>query len=55
MKKIFLIILAGIIGFYSFSLAWNEFTYENAKKIATEYIENSSFDENWREQNPTLT
>lgn len=54
MKKIFLIILAGIIGFYSFSLAWNEFTYENAKKIATEYIANSSFDENWLEQNPTL-
>lgn len=54
MKKIFLIILAGIIGFYSFSLAWNEFTYENAKKIATEYIANSSFDENWWEQNPTL-
>lgn len=54
MKKIFLIILAGIIGFYSFSFAWNEFTYENAKKIANEYIKNSSFDENWQDQNPTL-
>lgn len=55
MKKIFLIILAGIIGFYSFSFAWNEFTYENAKKIANEYIRNSSFDENWQDQNPTLS
>lgn len=54
MKKLFIIVLAWIIGFYSFSLAWNEFTYENAKKIANEYITNSSFDENWQDKNPTL-
>lgn len=54
MKKLFFIMLAWAIGFVSLSFAWNEFTYENAKKIANEYIANSRFDENWKDKHPTL-
>lgn len=55
MKKKILLILTWIVSFYWLSFAWNEFSYENAKSLAKEYIANSSFDENWKDQNPHIS
>lgn len=49
---ILFIVFSWIIGFYGLSFAFNEFSYENAKSLAREYIENSSFDENWKNTHP---
>lgn len=54
MKKLLYIILTWFASFYGLTFAWNEFTYENAKNLARDYITNSSFDENWKDQNPTI-
>ncbi len=43
-----------IISFYGLSFAWNEFSYENAKTLAKDYITNSSFDENWKDKHPQI-
>lgn len=43
-----------MIGFYGLSFAFNEFSYENAKSLAMDYISNSSFDENWKDKHPDI-
>lgn len=35
--------------------AYKEFSYNSAKNIAIDYIQNSSFDENWNWKNPTIS
>lgn len=35
--------------------AYKEFNYNSAKNIAIDYIQNSSFDENWNWKNPTIS
>lgn len=54
MKKFLLITVFWVIWFYGLWFAFNEFSYENAKTLANEYIRNSSVDENWKDKNPHL-
>ncbi len=54
MKNFLLISIFWVIWFYGLWFAFNEFSYENAKTLANEYIRNSSVDENWKDKNPHL-
>lgn len=54
MKKWFLLVLFLTLSFSWLSYAVNIFNYESAKSLASDYIINSSFDENWKNNNPQI-
>ncbi len=54
MKKLLLFVVILFISFSWVSYAVSKFNYESALQIANEYITNSSFDENWKDHNPTI-
>ncbi len=54
MKKLLLFVAILFISFSWVSYAVSKFNYESALQIANEYITNSSFDENWKDHNPTI-
>ncbi|MFA5917297.1 MAG: hypothetical protein WC850_03645 [Candidatus Gracilibacteria bacterium] len=54
MKKLLLFVAILFISFSGVSYAVSKFNYESALQIANEYIANSSFDENWKDYNPTI-
>lgn len=54
MRKMFLLVVVLVTWFSWLTYAISGFNYGSALKIANEYIENSSFDENWKNNNPKI-
>lgn len=54
MKKLLLVIFITLLSFSSITYAISKFNYDSALQLANDYIVNSSFDENWKDNNPHI-